>query len=183
MRNRVLACATIAILAFGCMQEPKVVDITYRVSLGQSVKRVSGFNWTERVGMPVESQSLARGTVILVLPSGREVQTFSAVTFMDQKDGLVSRIVVSPLKSATTIQEVIRECARFGEDLGLSLDNLFVADIHRFSSNPPPWGVFSTVSTGGVLESKVRIYFELKPATGNDKWYLSCEITCCDDDK
>jgi hypothetical protein len=97
--------------------------MTIQVWLDQSVEKVKGITW------PTEGKKLAESCIIrtdadivLHFSSGRKFSTFSKATFLDQKNGVVSRATITPLSEAVSFVEALAKVEAFTEEFGVKHD-------------------------------------------------------------
>jgi hypothetical protein len=61
--------------------------------------------------------------------------------------------------------------------LGVAEDALVIQRLGEWLTKPPSWSPFATKSVGCQLEPGITFFAEIKPATEDEKWYLSYHFT------
>jgi hypothetical protein len=150
-----------------------VESMLQRLKLGSSVSALPG--WPHTADQPKEYYtSEKRSRVGIVFPDGKEWHSESRVTFLRQKQGVLARISVTPMRHATKFSECV---ARVEE----ALKALEVADpsatkkLAKWKREDVPSS--SPVSLGCAIDTQSRAYIEIRRQTLDDGWYVSADFT------
>jgi hypothetical protein len=169
--------AVCSLIMPGCSNRPIVDEI--ELWQAQDITKVIGFTWPRNDQDERASQEFATIekpiSVILHLPSGKKFGVFSRITFLSQRQKLLSRVVVSPLSEAVSFKQAVEVVSNIARALDIQNDDYVKMKIRDFQTKPPEWdaGGFSRVSLACNLEQETNVYMEIRPASANDKWLVT----------
>jgi hypothetical protein len=169
-----LAYAATAFLS-GCREmPPPPKEQKIKVCLNRSVDHIDGIDWRATGGLANKIE-VRYCDLNLVVPSGRNFRFFAPQLFLTQKEGLLKAVTVCPLKGSVPFHEARQELEKLVRTIGVADQPLVRQRLEQWERDPP--GDMS-VSTGGVLEHRVDVFFAIRPVFDADNtWYISMTFT------
>jgi hypothetical protein len=165
-------------LTYGCEQEGKeVVAPKCEVWLDGSVEKLSGIDWPKDEGGLIDFTGEQDPLDITIhFPSGRRFSHYSRVTFLDQVDGIVCRVVVTPIKLPADFRSAVDALKEIGKALGISKNEQFATKIDSWLNELPPSDSFESRSLGCEVEKGVDLFAEIRTIGIEKGWLLSLEF-------
>jgi hypothetical protein len=144
------------------------------VPLDKATTRVSGFTWPVENGRPREFVILEReGNVTVAFPSGRQWTSRSRPTFVDEEGGIVSRVVVTPLRETLSFDEAVLGLSSAIDQLNVDKGSRVRVKLEALRKAPPEWSPFATESLSCEVEAGIELFAEIRPANRDNQWFLS----------
>jgi hypothetical protein len=148
--------------------QPSIVDVT----LGGSVSTIKGLTWPKNDGALAESIWSDKEAEYIVRFSQKvQIKVVSRMTFIDQRDGLVSRIKLTPLKAAVSFADALAAIQEIVKALKLSQGD--GDKTTTWKEIPPKWSPFNSQSMLLKPAQDTTAFIEIKPAPEMDKWFVS----------
>jgi hypothetical protein len=156
------------------MKEPPLL----KLMLGRAISDTVGHSWPVVNSAPTEITAIESDRLLCVFfPSGRTWTTHSRVTFLSQRGGVVSSIVISPLPAPQVFNVALETVRLAAEELGVAKEPAIAAKLDEWSTHPQAWSPFATHVTGCALEPGVTLFIEIKPGSKAAEWYVTYHLT------
>lgn len=179
MRSILILIAAVGMVGCGDQTNPKrrTNTTSVRIMLDGSVHKIEGLAWTVDAERPVESMTIEdHANLTLCFPSGRKYATFSKVTYLNQKEGVVSLVKVAPLRKTMGFAEALVEVRSLMDEIGIE-DEQFKSRWRKHMKNPPRWADMTSVTFGCQIDKQIGLFVAIRPASENDRWFLCYEFS------
>jgi hypothetical protein len=149
------------------------------VWLDGSVDKVRGIDWTkDERGLRDVTCEQDPLDITIHFPSGRQFSHYSRVTFLDQVDGIVCHVDLTPIKLPADFRSAVDVLKEIGKSLSISTNEHFATEIDNWLNEIPPSDSFESRSLKCDVEKGVHIYAEIRTIGSEVEkgWLLNLEF-------
>jgi hypothetical protein len=154
----------------GCRLPRLTPSPEIRLSFPGPVESLSGMDW------PTDDRGLSEVTcrqepcnLTVAFPSGRTFRTPTRLLFLEQREGIITNVDVLPMQELAPFPEAVGQVERFAEGLGVSGQRQVRRRLKEWRETRPE----SSVSTRGLIEEPVAVFFEIKPHPSGRGWFVT----------
>lgn len=165
------------IFAFGCCRNSHTeVLSTADVWFDDPIQNSTGINWRKQ-GTDWERYASVQDPVMVAIhfKSGRVFMVYSKVTFLEQRDGAIAFLEVTPVRDLQSFDESVLSLEKLLAELGVNDNPLIKSKIDQWKNRSLVHSPFGGGSLSGEIEDGVHFYAEIKPHD-TPLWYLSITL-------
>ena len=168
-------------LSNGCtrIDDRSLPPVTVDVWLGGCVDKIQGLEWPKEAGVRADTRAIQTPADVRIhFPSGRVCHLKSKMTFLGQKDNVLSRITLTPAEELLSFREAVDLVGALADKLGIQGNEALVSAMESWRREQPDPSIYeSSRAQGCDIEEGIALFLEIKPHRSEGGWFVSAEMT------